>query len=260
MIARIGFGAQGQMSHEWCGKAWAPASCFEMGTSRRVPGFPRLTKALLPRWQRANGSRLDGARTSRADIISYHVRAFSKSQNLEDNPLLAVDRLVLFPCNNRGFRYCFRRHYCRNRLSDRERSVRRTPRGEPTPRVRKAVVIKNRLVLATVNASSLNLFSDYGRQRVFSYDFTQWTAKIEKKCSRNVSVSTLTTIVESESRTAFKGFDQFFTVGAFDRNKASDRFIEYFVVGYEAGVPTINRVYFHIKARLGRSFRRYRKP
>jgi hypothetical protein len=118
--------------------------------------------------------------------------------------------------------------------------------GGRLPREDKIAIIQNCLVVATADIAALNLFSDHGRKRAVSYDFTKWIAQVDKQCPTNVSVSILTSIVETESRIAFRDVGKAIAGGAFDRKKSSQFFVEYFVAGYDAGIATVNRVYFQI--------------
>jgi hypothetical protein len=106
-------------------------------------------------------------------------------------------------------------------------------------RINKAIIIQRRLVVTSVGAADIDFDSFY-------YHFIEWIAAVEKKCPKNVSVSALTSLLEVESRATFKDFDRIIASGALDRKKTPYFFIQYFVTGYQSGIPTMTTVYFKI--------------
>jgi len=87
-----------------------------------------------------------------------------------------------------------------------------------------------------------------GAEKAVGYDFTEWIARIEKKCPQNVSVADLTSILEKESRVTFNDMqlDSFIAEGAFDGQYPQKSFADFVIAGYDARVPAINRVKFEI--------------
>lgn len=112
----------------------------------------------------------------------------------------------------------------------------------------KTAIIQDRLFVGDVNIEGLYFFGPLPEKRdVINYNFTNWIKNVDKECPPNVSVSTLTTIVESESRVAFHDFNQGLRDGTIAlENDLPDPYIEYFIAGYEADVPIINHVYFRL--------------
>jgi hypothetical protein len=116
---------------------------------------------------------------------------------------------------------------------------------ELRPNVKKAFIIENRLVLAGIGLAAFNISSDKDKL-LFSYDFAKWVADIEKKCPKDVTVSALTKLVEAQSRITFDGFSQYMKAKAFQSNYPPDRLFEYVMVGYDAGIPTVNDIYYEV--------------
>jgi len=110
--------------------------------------------------------------------------------------------------------------------------------------IKKATIVQN-LVVATADLAALNIFYEKSGS-VFSYNFTNWIADINKHCPKNVSVSALTSILEVKSRGTFSNFDKYIAGGAIDRDKTPDPYIEYVIAGYQSGIPTITHIYFHV--------------
>jgi|GEM_PF-6332459 hypothetical protein len=112
--------------------------------------------------------------------------------------------------------------------------------------INKAVIVRDLFVVAAGNLSSEDIFTKDHVSKVFSYDFAKWIVKVQEKLPKNLSIPVLTHVIESESGITFKNFDKYIAGGALSGNYAPDPLIEYFIVGYESGIPTINDVYFRI--------------
>jgi hypothetical protein len=113
--------------------------------------------------------------------------------------------------------------------------------------VNKATIFQNRLIVAVLSATAIEVANKLDKGRVvFRYDFAQWIAEIEKKAPSNVSVADLTKIIENESRVAFQDLDRYIAGGALGYNKTHKTLIEYVIAGFDAGIPTVNKVYYKI--------------
>jgi len=132
-----------------------------------------------------------------------------------------------------------------------------TPRGlivgtdsghtvQAPPRVGKAIIVQHRLVVTSVSLVDAELTNTRPPHDGFRYHFTKWMIAVEKKCPDNVSVSQLTSLLEIESRITFKNFDRIIASGTLDRKKTPDPLVEYYVAGYQAGIPTVTHIYFQI--------------
>ena len=118
--------------------------------------------------------------------------------------------------------------------------------SESGPRVLKTTVVQDRIVVAAVGTEGMNI-TDRKNRPVFSYDFTTWMMNIKKKSPVNVSVTSLAHLIEVESGVTFKDFSKCISSGwARNRKQTPDPYIDYIVIGYEAGVPTAIAVYFRI--------------
>lgn len=146
----------------------------------------------------------------------------------------------------------------RNLLRNRLAGVAETSYGhELSPDQRKAIIIQDRVVLATVGISNLNGEMDEvqpgtnkTKKIVFSYNLAPWMKDIQNKCPKNVTVSALTQIVEETSRNTFKDFDAAVARWVVAHTKVvPNPFVEYFVIGYESGTAIVNHVYFKIDLR-----------
>src|ERR1700730_9037508 len=115
-----------------------------------------------------------------------------------------------------------------------------------TPRIKKMGVVQNRMVVAVVGADLVKIWGKKEGRFVFTYDFTTWIANVKKKCPKDATVSVLTHLVEVESGAAFKDFSQFINAYWTGHKEETTNFIDYLVVGYQGGVPTVNRVYFKV--------------
>ena len=94
----------------------------------------------------------------------------------------------------------------------------------------------------------MSFLPDEGTKETVGYNFTKWIAGIEKKCPPNVTVADLTSILERESSVTFNNMnlEDFIVGGAFDGQKPQKSLIDFVIVGYDAGVPTVNRVKYEI--------------
>jgi hypothetical protein len=79
------------------------------------------------------------------------------------------------------------------------------------------------------------------------YSFPSWAAEVEGKLPENASVRQLAEIVRDESAQTFAQFDALIKNGTLKRKHSLEQyFVQYLVVGYDAGVPTVYTVDFQV--------------
>jgi len=113
--------------------------------------------------------------------------------------------------------------------------------------ITKAVIFQKRLIVACLGICRMSLPSER-TNKADVFDFTEWIGDVEKKAPANVSVSDLTSLLERESSVTFNDFkvEDFIGAGAFDGQRPQKNFVDFVVLGYDAGVPTVNRVKYEI--------------
>lgn len=118
--------------------------------------------------------------------------------------------------------------------------------------IKKTAVIKDRIIVATVNLDKASIYGSHGAKLILDYDFAKWISDIEKKCAENVSVSTLANIIETEGGKTFDKLNPALSTGAFTGQNPPDPFVDYYIAGYENRMPVVLRVYFSIDNVRGR--------
>jgi hypothetical protein len=120
---------------------------------------------------------------------------------------------------------------------------------------RKVFLVQDRLVLASIGIASASL----GAEALYS--FPSWAAEVEGKLPENASVKQLAEIVSDESARTFAGFDALIKNGTLKRRHSlEEHFVQYLMVGYDGGVPTVYTVDFQVdwqkKQLIGPTLRR----
>jgi hypothetical protein len=116
----------------------------------------------------------------------------------------------------------------------------------PLGSIEKAFIIQDRLVVASVGTAVMNFTRPGHPEDSTRYNFAEWMTEIKKECPRNLSVSALTSLIESKSRNTFKNVSKVIASGTLDRKKTFDPLIEYYVAGYDTGVPSITHIYYRV--------------
>ena len=112
--------------------------------------------------------------------------------------------------------------------------------ANPKPAI-KAHVINDRVAVAVVGAADLEIFAD--SKTVFSYHTVEFLQGIKDSSPADASVSAVVAIIRDKSHTAMNGLTPYMANGFFDEKKApAGNLIDYIVVGYEQGVPSVVRI------------------
>jgi hypothetical protein len=108
-------------------------------------------------------------------------------------------------------------------------------------RTKKMFLMQGRLVLVGIGFTS----ASSGSHTV--YEFSTWAAGIEKRLPANVSITEFIEIVENEGARTFEGFDAVIKSGTLKKKKSFEKYlVQYLIVGYDDGVPTLYKVDFEI--------------
>jgi|SRR5208282_4616345 len=173
----------------------------------------------------------------------------SYSRNYKTFPVLPLILLVCSFCGATTLVFCVTPHgiiVATDSMASNFSVGRAGKSVQPYQRVKKAIIVQDRIVVATVNMTIMD-FSHTGHpEDAIRYNFTQWMAEVDEQCPKNVSVSALTSLLEIKSRTTFENVNKAIAGGAFNQKKPSQPFVEYFIAGYQSGIPTITHLYFNI--------------